>query len=127
MRDAAVEIVAVAGPEDALLVAHGHLEMPADNDAGFLALVAEFLLAGIRAGCEPLMAELDTPSGTVGPDQLERDAAAAADLDQLFLLVERLVGLAQVEREELRDRHRKGAEDLAQRCHLRARLAELDE
>jgi|SRR5579859_1858842 len=60
---AAVEVVGVAGAEDAALVAHGHLHAAGDDDAAFLAVVRQRDAAGVGAGGVALLQDLQGAAG----------------------------------------------------------------
>src|SRR5690606_20940183 len=61
VRDAALEIVGLAGPEHAHLAADGNLNLAGDDDAALLALVDDHGLAGIAARLHHLAQDAHLP------------------------------------------------------------------
>src|SRR5690606_29747898 len=128
VRDAALEIVGLAGPEHAHLAADGNLNLAGDDDAALLALVDDHGLAGIAARRHHLAQDAHLPLRAMLADQIVVDAVGT-HVRQFVGRVERLLGFARVQvlGDEGGQRDRDAIQHLLQRADGGADLVLLDQ
>src|SRR5215472_17601069 len=120
------KIISLAGSEQACCTTDRKLYLAADDDARLLASVRQHLLAGCGAGCIALVQERQLPAAALRRHQAQRHLRIT-QLDQLVRAKESLRRGTQVERKELRERHRHAVEHLFQGAHRGAHPVLLDE
>src|SRR6516162_6639640 len=107
------EIISLTGSEHARRAAHGELDAPVDHHARFLTAMRQHLLAGGSSGRIALVEYGELPPRPLGGDHAQRHLGIA-ELYQLIGAEEGLWRIAQVEGEELRERHRHPVQHLLQ-------------
>jgi hypothetical protein len=113
MGAAAVEIVTVTGTQNTLLIPHGDLDAPAQNDAAFLRFVAEHGFAGVGTRSIALAQNLKLLPSPVAAELAEADPFLA-ELRQLAGAEEYLVLRRQLQGEELGQSHGDSVQQLFQ-------------
>src|SRR6266550_5385576 len=126
VRPAALEIVGVAGSEDAAFAIDGHLESAAENDAAFLSIVNQRDTSGVTTRFVALLQDLERAAEQVIAD-LSKGDRSLADFTQLVGAVKRLARPVGFEREEFRHSHRDAIQDALERADRGIHLVGLDE
>src|SRR6187402_854174 len=126
MRAAALEVVGIAGIEDASLVLDGDFELSRDHDAAFLAVMNEMHASGVAAGLIALFQNLEVAAEQIVADLAIGDRLLAY-LGQLFGAVEDLAPRLRLQREKLGEPHRDAVEDALERADRRVHLVGFDQ
>src|SRR5262249_4686186 len=126
MRELTGEIISLAGAEDARRAADREFDASAHDDTALLAPVGEHLLAGRGAGGVTLVQQCQLSPGALRGDEAQRDLGVS-ELDQIPGTIEGLGRGAQVQGEELGERHRYTVEHLLERAHRGTHAVLLDE
>ena len=125
--DVGAEVVGVTGLEGLLLGADGYGEGAGDDDAAFLALVAEHFLAGVGAGLVGFLQHLQGALLEAAADHAHGNGLAESDFGELAGGEEDLVGGGEVEGEEIRQGEGNAVEDFLQGRNGGADAVLLDE
>src|SRR6266702_2383617 len=126
MRPPALEIIGVAGSEDAAFAVHGYFQPARENDAAFFAVVNQRNAPGVAAGLITLFQYLQRTAEQIVADLAIGDRPFA-DLAQLVGTVKCLARPVGFEGEELRHAHRDAVEDALQRADRRVHLVGFDQ
>ena len=114
MRAAALEVVGVAGSEDATFAINGHLESAAENDTAFFAIVNQRDTSGVATRFVTLLQDLERAPEQVIAD-LSKGDRSLADLGQFVGPVKCLARPLGFEREEFGHSHRDAVENALER------------
>src|SRR6516165_7925140 len=120
------EIISLAGAEHPRRTADGELDASADDDPRLLAAMREHLLTGRRARRVALVQHRELAAGSLRGNEPQR-YLGVTELHQLIGGEERLRRIAQIEREELGERHRDPIQHFLQRADRGTHAVLLDE
>src|SRR5882762_5392597 len=121
VRPAALEIIGVAGPEDAAFAVDRHFQPARENDPAFFAIMHQRDASGVAAGLVTLFQYLQRAAEQIVADLKVRDRPLA-DLAQLVGTIKRLARPVGFEGEEFRHSHRDTVQDALQRADGRVHL-----
>src|SRR5262245_57721261 len=126
VRTAALEIIGIAGAEDAAFAINRHLQPARDHDAAFLAVMHQRHAAGVAAGPVVLVQNLQRAAEQAVAD-LQIGDRLLADLGQFVRPIKSLARPLRLDGKEFGKPHRDAVEDALERAHRRIHLVGLDQ
>src|SRR5277367_4369613 len=126
VRQRAIEIISVPGSEDSRLSADGDFDLSFDDYSALLARMRQHLLARVGVRCIPLVQYRHAAFGQAAADEAQFNARRA-DIAQFLPRKKHRRLAAQVQREEIGQRHGDAVENLFQGAHRRAHAVLFDQ